>query len=151
MDAQANIEFVRQFYDAYLKGDRERLMSYMAPDIEWDVPAMPDIAFSGRRRGREQVAEFFRLVKESQTLARFEPREFIAQGEQVVVLGHHDWTVNATGVKFSTDWVQIFTIRDQQVTVFRHFFDTNTVVNAYHSDAPGARDSLPSAQCPSLH
>lgn len=151
MDDQANIDFIKQFYDAYLKGDRERLLSLMAPDIEWDVPPMPGIAFSGKRRGREQVNDFFRLVGESQQLVRFEPREFMSTCDRVVVVGHNDWTVKATGARFGTDWVHIFTLRDKLVAGYRQFMDTHAVVTAYHSNAPSDPESLPSAQCPSIH
>ncbi|HEU4852283.1 MAG TPA: nuclear transport factor 2 family protein [Telluria sp.] len=151
MDDQANIDFIKEFYDAYLQGDRERLLSCMAPDIEWDIPSMPGIPFSGKRRGREQVNEFFRLVGESQQLVRFEPRDFVSQCGRVYVTGRNDWKVKATGAGFSTDWVHIFTVKDRQVTGFRQFMDTHAIVTAYRSDAPSDPDSLPSAHCPALH
>ena len=54
----------------------------------------------------------------------FEPREFIAQGDQVVVIGSERARVKATGRVVDTDWVMVFTIRDGKVVRFRDYYDT---------------------------
>ena len=141
MDDQANIDFIKQFYDAYLKGDRERLLSFMAPDIEWDIPSMPGIPFSGTRHGREQVNEFFRLVGESQQLVRFEPREFMSTCDRVVVVGHNDWTVKSTRAGFGSDWVHIFTLRDKLVA--GGIFWWSMLRGRVRADRPAGRDRRP--------
>ena len=40
------------------------------------------------------------------------PREFIAQGDKVVVLGHGAWTTRDTGRDFESDWVHVFTVEN---------------------------------------
>jgi uncharacterized protein len=151
MNEQANLELIRQGYDAYAKGDLARLLSYMAPDIEWDIPAVPGMPFSGTRHGREQVEAFFREVSESQQLRSFHIGEMIAQGDRVVVTGHYDWTVNKNGAEFGTDWVDIFTVRDGKLASFSEMFDTCAAANAYRDQAPPDLGAMPSAQCPSIH
>jgi ketosteroid isomerase-like protein len=131
MDEQANIELVKQCYEAYTTGDGPRLLALMEPDIEWDIPEVPGIAHSGKRHGTAGVAEFFRLVSEGQQLRNFQPQEFFAHGDRVVVLGHHDWTVRANGCDFGSDWVHIFTVKDGKVASFREVMDTQTVLAAY--------------------
>lgn len=151
MSAQENLELVRQGYDAYAKGDLSRLLSMMAPDIEWDIPSIPGVPFSGMRHGREQVEAFFREVSECQQLRSFHIGEMIAQGDRVVVTGHHDWTVNKNGADFGTDWVEIFTVRDGKLASFTEMLDTCAVANAYRDQAPSDLGAMPSVQCPSLH
>lgn len=131
MSEQANIDFIKQCYDAYMKADAPRLLSYMAPDVVWEIPEMPGMAFSGKRTGHAEVAEFFRLVAEGQELRRFEPQEFFAHGDRVVVLGTNDWTIRANGVDLSADWAHIFTVRDGKVVSFRQMLDTHQAVEAH--------------------
>ena len=47
------------------------------------------IPFVGPRKGREQVAHFFAKLAEMQDAEQFELREFVAQGDMVVALGHY--------------------------------------------------------------
>ncbi|HEY1044043.1 MAG TPA: nuclear transport factor 2 family protein [Telluria sp.] len=153
MHEQENLELVKQGYDAYAKGDLSRLLAIMSPDIEWDIPVIPGVPFTGMRHGRDQVAAFFREVAESQQLRAFHIGEMIAQGDRVVVTGHHDWTVNKNGADFGTDWVEIFTVRNGQLVSFTELLDTCAVANAYREQVTSALDpgAMPSAQCPSIH
>ena len=133
MSAQQNIELVKQFYDAYLKGQKDLLLSYMTDDIDWTIPEMDGLAFSGRRRGREEVSQFFGVVSQVQQLRSFEPQEFFADGDRVVVLGHHEWIVKSSGTSFDSDWVHIFTIRDGRIAAFRQSMDTLKVAQAHQA------------------
>ncbi|NML62528.1 nuclear transport factor 2 family protein [Massilia sp. RP-1-19] len=154
MNEQANIELIRQVYDAFINGDSERLLSSMAPDIAWEEPDVPGLPFAGKRQGRENVAEFFQLVAAAQQLRDFRPGEFIAHGDRVVVLGHYDWTVRATGADWGSDWVHIFTVRDGKVTAFREQTDTHRAVEAYQIGQAGTSRNVPvtdASSNPSLH
>lgn len=87
MNEQANIDTIRQVYHAFVNGDSQGLLSFMAQDIAWGVPEVPNLPFAGKLQGRDNVAEFFRMVAAHQQLRDFRPIEFIAQGDRVVVLG----------------------------------------------------------------
>ena len=83
---------------------------------------------AGVRRGREQVAEFFKALDQVFEIQRFEPKQFIAQGEQVVVLGDDTAKVKVTGKVLTEEWAHAFTIRDGKITAFREYIDTAEVV-----------------------
>lgn len=138
MNEQANIELVKQCYEAFLKGDTQKLLSYMAQDIVWDLPEVPGVEFSGKRQGRDKVAEFFGEVAEAQEVRSFDTREFFANGDKVVVLGHYDWTIRKNGVPFSSEWVHIFTVRNGSVVEFREMLDTYEAMECYRQTGPGA-------------
>jgi hypothetical protein len=142
MGTRQNIELVKRFYDAYVKGEKERLLSYMADDIEWDIPEMSGLVFSGKRHGRGEVVDFFGMVAQAQQLRSFEAQEFFGDADRVVVLGHHQWTVKSNGVPFDSDWVHVFTIRNGQIAAFRQSMDTLKVVQAHQAPqapaVPGA-------------
>lgn len=154
MNEQVNIELIHQVYDAFLKGDSQRLLSYMAQDIDWEEPQVPNIPFAGKRQGRDQVAEFFQMVDAAQQLRDFRPGEFIAQDDRVVVLGHYEWTVRANGADWGSDWVHIFTVRDGKITSCRELTDTHRVVEAYQSGQAETTRSIPvtgTTSPPSIH
>ncbi|HEU4852281.1 MAG TPA: nuclear transport factor 2 family protein [Telluria sp.] len=151
MDEHANTHLIRQCYDSFFKGDIERLLSFMAPDIEWDIPQMEGVPFSGKRHGIEQVREFFKTMDDCQKPLEFHPGEFLVQGDRVVVFGHFEWAVNATGTEFASDFVHSFKIRHGQVAALHEFMDTHACVKAYGSGAGAgmARDEQPGR--PSMH
>lgn len=131
MSEQQNTELVRQAYAAFANGDLEHVLGCLAPEIDWETPSVPTLAFTGKRHGREQVAEYFRLNGEQQAVREFVPREFVAQGDKVVVLGHGAWTARESGRDFESDWVHVFTIADGRIAAFREFLDVHVAVDAF--------------------
>jgi ketosteroid isomerase-like protein len=131
MDEQTNIALLRQAYDAYSKGDIQRVMGMFAQDIEWDMPEVEGIPFSGKRHGIGQVGEFFRLMDECQEAREFTPDQFIARGDQVIVLGHCTFAVRTTGLEYSDEWCHVFTVKAGKVTSFKEYSDTHKAAQAF--------------------
>jgi ketosteroid isomerase-like protein len=64
-------------------------LNALADHVEWQVPGPIDILpWAGTCRGREQATQFFAEFAKTAENEQFEPQEFIAQGDKVVVLGH---------------------------------------------------------------
>ena len=63
------------------RGDIPALLGYLADDIQWKpvIGTAKHVPFSGARTGKQAVAEFFKLVAETEDFEQFEPREFVAQ------------------------------------------------------------------------
>ncbi len=131
MSEQDNIKLVQQAYANYKSGDIQSMLDLLADDIEWELPEIENVPFSGKRRGREEVEKFFKSLADSQKLQYFEPREFIAQGDKVVVLGHYGWCVYSTNREFEGDWAHVFTIRGGKVLKMHEYTDTAAVGSAY--------------------
>jgi ketosteroid isomerase-like protein len=131
MNEQANIELLKQGYDAYSKGDIQRLLGMFAQDIEWELPEVEGIPFTGKRHGLSQVADVFRIMAECQETREFKPDRFIAQGDQVTVLGHGTFSVKATGADFSDEWCHVFRIAGGKVASFKEYCDTYKAAQAY--------------------
>ena len=51
----------------------------------------------GKRRGRDQVGQFFSKLNELQETEQFEPREFIAQDDKVVAIGMLAYRIDVAG------------------------------------------------------
>jgi ketosteroid isomerase-like protein len=138
MNEQANISLLKQAYDAYDKGDIPRLLGLFAQDVEWDMPEVEGIPFTGKRRGVDQVAEFFRVMAECQEPREFKPDQFIGQDDQVIVLGHGTFTVKATGAEYSSDWCHVFRVAGGKIASFKEYDDTYKAAQAYQPRGIGA-------------
>lgn len=82
-------------------------------DVDWQGPVSQhtgSLPWAGRRRGREQVADYFRQLA---TTSQFHPMEdvvFTAAGDRVVAEGRNRNTARATGRPYEHEWVMVFTI-----------------------------------------
>jgi ketosteroid isomerase-like protein len=130
-----NTDIVKKGYECFGSGDIEGLLALYSDDISWETPRVDNAAYSGARRGKEAVHEFFGMLAESETFTQFEPTEFIAEGNKVVVLGSFEVTVTATGKSYSSDWVHVMTVEDGVVTAFREYFDTAAANQAHQLHA----------------
>jgi len=131
MSERNNTAIAQQAYDNFKKGDIQALLNLMSDDIIWELPEIEDVPIAGSRSGRDAVGEFFAMVARDQDLIVFEPREFVADGDKVVALGHYQWRVRDTDREFATDFVHVFTIRNGKIVAFREHFDTAAVASAY--------------------
>jgi ketosteroid isomerase-like protein len=128
MTEQNNRALVQRGYDAFGRGDIETLLSLLDENIEWASSGPPDLPTSGRRRGRQQVAEFFQAVDGLTEIQRFEPHTFVSEGDRVVVLGNATERLKATGKVLESDWAHAFTIKNGKIVAFQEYIDTAATV-----------------------
>src|SRR5262245_8792134 len=121
MSEAQNTQLVKDAYAAFLRGDIKTILGMVDDNVDWHgvIGTEGVLPQAGRRQGRAAVAEFFTQVVEATTFETFEPRQFIAQGDQVAVVGHYQGKANTTGERYTSDWVMIFEIRNGKVTRFR--------------------------------
>jgi len=104
MNEQANIEKVQEAYGAFARGDIAGLLATLTEDVVWKMPGEPGIPFAGTRHGQSGAGEFFRLLNVTDEVLQFEPREFFAKGDKVVVLGLYRARARATGKIIDNEW-----------------------------------------------
>ena len=131
LGARTNVEVVQETYEAVGRGDIPALLDLLTDDVEWTFQGPSVIPFAGTRRGREGVAEFFSLVGGNLEFERFEPREFVAQGDTVVVLGFECSRIKPTGRTFEQEWAHIYKLRDGKVAEFLALEDTAAHAGAF--------------------
>jgi ketosteroid isomerase-like protein len=133
MSEAQNTKVVQDAYAAFGRGDIATLLSYMAEDIQWQpvIGTAARVPFSGERTGKAQVAEFFKLVAAAEEFQQFEPREFVAQGDKVVAIGHYRAVTKPTGKSFESDFAMVFTMRDGKVARFQEFTDSAGINAAF--------------------
>jgi ketosteroid isomerase-like protein len=131
MNEETNTQIVQSGYEKFGSGDIEGLLGLFSDDIEWTIPDIENAPFAGTRSGKKAVGEFFSQLNEAEEITRFEPLEFIAERDKVVVLGYSASTVRATGRSYETDWVHVFHLRDGKVVEFQEFFDNAAATKAF--------------------
>jgi uncharacterized protein len=130
MLVQQNVQIVKDGFAAFGRGDMQGLLALFAEDIEWIVPG-EGLPFSGTYRGLAEVADFFQKISEMLDISLLEPREFVAEGDRVLVVGFERETVKATNRTFENNWVFAFTFRNGKVTNVREYFDTLALARGF--------------------
>ena len=135
MSLENNIQTVKAVFAAIVRGDREALLALVAEDIEWIIPG-EDWPLAGTRRGRAGLADL--LETASKTIeTSTEPREFVAQGDRVLLVGFARGRIKATNKTFEDDWIFAITVRDGRLTHIREYIDTQALARASQMDAAG--------------
>ncbi|WP_432586726.1 nuclear transport factor 2 family protein [Streptomyces sp. HD1123-B1] len=122
--ASVNIEAIRRSYAGFRDRDVEGILSAMHPDVEWVHPAgMAAHGLGGTKHGHLGIKEFLAHVPTVLGGMRLEPREFIEQGDRVVVFGTREVT-SLRGTTATLDFVHSWTMRDGRATRMEDIFDT---------------------------
>jgi ketosteroid isomerase-like protein len=115
---------VQKAYEAFGRKDVPAILNLVAEQVDWELVGPASLAYAGKRRNKKEVGEFFAAIPQADDIHAFEPREFIAAGENVTVLGWESSTAVDTGKKFESEWVHVFTVKSGKVTRWRGFFNT---------------------------
>src|SRR5882672_6264536 len=96
-----HVQTVKDLFASMRSGDMQALLALCAEDIEWIIPG-ENWPLAGTYRGHAGLSD---LLEKSEMLeTSTEPREFIAQGDRVIVAGFASGKVIATNKKFKDDW-----------------------------------------------
>ena len=133
MSTHDNTKIIQTAYAAFGRGDIPALLNQLSDKVDWQavVGVGPNVPTGGRRVGHAQVKQFFSQLVESVEFKRFEPREFIAERDKVVVLGSYEGVAKKTGRAFKSDWVMVYTIADGKVAHFREYADVVAITAAF--------------------
>jgi ketosteroid isomerase-like protein len=121
---------VKDFFAAIGRGDKEALLALVAEDIEWIIPGR-DWPLAGTYRGHAGLADLLETASRSMDTST-KPREFVAQGDRVLVVGFASGKVKATNKLFQDDWIFAITVRDGRLTNIREYIDTQALARAAH-------------------
>jgi ketosteroid isomerase-like protein len=132
MAEQDNVQTIKEAYAAFERGDLPSILNLLSEDVQWYVPGPESIVpFAGQFQGVGGVSRFFVTLAEAETVEIFEPQEFVAQGDKVVVTGRYRGRIKANGQADDIEFVHIFTVRDGRITNYKQYNDTASTVAAY--------------------
>jgi len=132
MSTEKNIQTVKDFFAAMGRGDREALLALVAEDIKWIIPG-EDWPLAGTRHGHAGLADLLETASKSIETST-EPREFVAQGNRVFVVGFARGMIKATNRTFEDDWIFAITVRGGRLTHIREYIDTQALARASQMD-----------------
>src|SRR3984957_16593332 len=135
MSIEKNIQIVKDFFATIGRGDRKALLALVAEDIEWIIPGT-DWPLAGTHRGHAGLVNLLETASKSRETST-EPREFVAQGNRVLVVGFARGKIKATNKTFEDDWVFAITVRDGRLSNIREYVDTQALARAAQIDASG--------------
>jgi ketosteroid isomerase-like protein len=129
-----NIGLVQRMFAAFGKGDIDTILGLLSPDVEWGEPDNPHNPAAGTRHGQAGFLEWLRIGKQSEDILVLEPRQFLAQGDMVAVVGYMKCLAKSTGRIYESDFVHLVTLKSGKVTRFQEFFDTFAAAEAFRTD-----------------
>jgi ketosteroid isomerase-like protein len=115
---------VQKAYEAFGRQDVPAILNLVADQVDWELVGPASLAYAGKRKNKKEVADFFAAIPKADEIHAFEPREFIAAGDHVTVLGWEQATAQDSKKKFESEWVHVFTVKNGKVTRWRGFFNT---------------------------
>ena len=131
MSEQENLAVVHSVYAAFGRGDLNGILALLDPQVSWRTPGAPDLPTGGLRHGVAEVRDFFGLLLSTFDMQDFQPSDFLAQGDKVVVLGTSREGPKGTGRLVDFRWVHVFTIRGGKIVSFEEPADVSALVEEF--------------------
>ncbi len=133
MSIEKNVQIVKDFFAALGRRDKQGLLALSAEDIEWIIPG-EDWPLAGTHRGHAGLENLLQKANDTVETTFPEPSEFIAQGDQVLVVGFAAGRIKATNRTWEDNWVFAITVRNGKLTNVREYVDTQALARASEMD-----------------
>jgi ketosteroid isomerase-like protein len=118
--SQANVEIVRQGFDAFNSADMERILAVTHPDFETEVSpelsAEPDVY-----RGHDGIRRYFQSFQDAMDEIRFQPERIWDVGESVVAAVRLTAKGRQSEIAVEQRIAQVWTIRDGKAVGVRTY------------------------------
>lgn len=125
-------DFIRSLYDAFARGDAETVLGMLDENVEWKEAEGGPLAEDNPYIGPQAVAEgiFGPLTTDMEGFT-VTPKQFVAEGPDVVALGRYTGTHKASGEPLDAQFVHHWTVEDGKVTRFQQYTDTEQWTRIY--------------------
>ena len=133
MDNINNQQIIEGMYKNYAVGNMSAVLSCFDKNVIWERPGAPFIPFAGIYNGIEEVTKMFAIQATTLSIKKFVPEKICTNEDTVVVLGHDEANVIPTNKFYSTQWAQVFTLKDGKIIHVQVLLDTKTVADAFAS------------------
>jgi ketosteroid isomerase-like protein len=131
--SEENVQTVKSFFATMGSGDRKALLTLVTEDIKWIIPG-EDWPLAGTHLGHAGLVDLLETASKSMETST-EPREFVAQGDRVLVVGFAKGKIKATNKTFEDNWIFAITVRDGKLASIREYVDTQALARAAQVDA----------------
>jgi ketosteroid isomerase-like protein len=127
------VSTTKSLYEAFGRGDLGFISNAMHPGIDWISNGDPRLLpWGGKQSGPDAAVKgFFAPLVENIEFLAFEPRTFFGGADFCTVLGFTRGKMKRTGIVWESEWSHLFRYVDGKVILFREFYDTHALVEAY--------------------
>jgi ketosteroid isomerase-like protein len=128
--SQENVQIVRESFEAWLGGDRERTAELFDPEIEFHG-TVGGLQEGQIAHGQSQIDQRFEAEDlEAWEERRLEAEEFIDAGDDVVVLLHEFRRGRRSGVELETDTAVVVAVSGGRVVRIQGYMDRDAALRA---------------------
>ncbi|PCJ71064.1 MAG: hypothetical protein COA62_00060 [Rhodobiaceae bacterium] len=132
MSTSDNIAATQKLFEAFGAGNIPGIVAFLNDDVVINFYGPEDIIpYAGTYNGKQEAQRFFETVLSSVDIHVFEPEEFIAERDKVIVTGHLHLTAKSTGSAIKSDFVHVITMKNGKWSRFRDFMDTVQAASAF--------------------
>ena len=117
---------VEKMFAAFGSGDLDKFRETVSEDTVWIYHGTQEIP-KATYEGKDRATTFIRNILTKTEVLRFEPQEFICEGNRVVVTGEEHQRVKATGKELKQKWVQVYTVENSLITRMEEFSASEVV------------------------
>src|SRR5580698_9331394 len=103
MGSEDNIKTIQAIYEAFGRGDVGAILDKLTDDVDWAVEANGAAPWNGLRRGKDEVAGFFKAIADNSEVTEFTPLALASNDTEVLTVIRYGATVRATGKSGSMD------------------------------------------------
>jgi uncharacterized protein len=137
MNEQETTKVAEQLYETFNSGDVEGFLNTFSEDASWNSPDMENVPLETTFKGRDNIGDFLTKIDEYEEFLKIEPKEFITQGNRVVVLGELHVRSKLTDKEYNSGFVHIIEVKDGKAISFLEYFD-NAAAGRSHSASKAA-------------
>ena len=125
-----NSKLIADLYAAFARGDIPFILERLSDDVRFDHSDLPEVPYGGSYSGKDAVLSFFGKVDGALEITSFEPRTYLASGDEVMTTGVESAVARATGKAFTNQWAMRFLVKDGKVTYARIYDDSAVLAAA---------------------
>ncbi|MFF1695493.1 nuclear transport factor 2 family protein [Streptomyces sp. NPDC058257] len=134
MTADSPAQTVQRLFPLLAEGKSAQAAALFAESVSFSIPHPPGIPWVPEVDSAEGMRTFFELLQTHVQAKEFDLRQVIAEGEDVVLIGHMVSEVKKTGRNIDTAFALHTTVRDGQITRYHLYEDSYAVAKAYFGD-----------------
>jgi len=129
---EENLAIIKKIHEA--PDYKESVAQYLADDVEWWADGPKEVLpWAGTFYGPKGKEEWSNRLNSLMEYEQFEIKEYIAQGDNVVVVLFAKGYAKPTKKKFESEIVRIYTLRNGKIVRVRSYYNTAAYVSALRS------------------
>lgn len=134
MTAESPAQTVQRLFPLLAEGKSAEAAALFADSVSFSIPHPPGIPWVPEVESAEGMRTFFDLLRTHVLAKEFDLRQVIAEGDDVVLIGHMVSEVKKTGREIDTAFALHTTVRDGRITRYHLYEDSYAVAKAYFGD-----------------